>query len=63
MELRFRITIDAPESETPNVRRFFIALAAEVVRAAAHIDGNPPADRAMEAVADVLAEIKRTHRL
>lgn len=59
MELRFPITIDVPETEAEraSVRKVFVSLAAELIRVAAQIDGNPKQDRAMVAVADVLKAI------
>lgn len=59
MEIRFPISIEVPESETERacVRRFVVSLAAELIRVAAQIDGNPKQDRSMAAVADVLKAI------
>ena len=62
MEIRFRISVDVPDmgKERPNVRAFFIHLAAELIRVTAQMDGEPKTDVALEAVADVLAAIPAT---
>lgn len=65
MEIRVRLVIEVPdnEPEQAHVRQFVVRLAAELIRVAAHVDGNPKADKALAAVADVLAVIRSTHEL
>lgn len=59
MELRFRVAIDVPNAEPgPTiVRKLFMLLASELLRAAANIDGPTKEDAAMHAAADVVGAI------
>jgi hypothetical protein len=65
MELKFRIAVEVPDTEPEQaiVRKLFVQLAAELIRAAARIDGRPKTDGALRAVADVLATIADTETL
>lgn len=45
------------------MRRFLMLLSAELIRAAANLDGPTPADAPLSAVADVLGEITDTKKV